>query len=343
MPFTGPLQHRGRKYVGFRWPDPTAPRESDNWSLERDGLSPSYMSTFLECREQFRLALAEGWKSTAYNFAQEFGNLWHWLHRNWVAGDRRGIIELLKHYRKVGYKGVKTPKTLADQEVIYLMTAPMWPIYTEFYKKDLDRQWMMFEESVVHEFRYSDGVGEYVTRLVGQLDGAFVQKKKFWWVHEMKTKAQPNPQQMRATLHMDPQTMTYCTLLELELKAKKIKGEVGGIDYDIIRRPGIKPRKDETNSEYMKRLGREVEKDPDYYFHRVPFDVNAQDLADWRQHFLTPLLLEIRRWTRFEAPHYVNPKALLPRPFGSSYFGLIAHGDKTGMVRGRPFDHHLTK
>jgi hypothetical protein len=60
----------------------------------------------------------------------------------------------------------------------------------------------------------------------------------------------------------------------------------GGIEcrdvvYDIIRKPGIKPRRNEALSDYRARLGALYYSNPDEYFYRIRLRFFAQDHTRW--------------------------------------------------------------
>lgn len=332
------VKKKKRVNVGFRWPNSNAPRESERWQFQRDGVSPSLINEFLLCREHFRLGTAEGWRSSGYEFSIEFGNIFHWLHAQRCKMKKdRPVAEMLKLYKEVFAKQkiVMTPTDKRDQETGYAMTTAVWPEYCTKYKEDLKRKWTLFEDPVSIEYVYYISGIDFKTRLRGVLDGLYEEEGGLV-LHEMKTKSQMNPFAIQTVLHLDVQVMTYATILRKLYPNKKIKG----CSYDLIRRPGSNPKKNETLQQYSKRIAGNVKNEPDHYFARPHLDLSNEDIDKWVAAFLDPLLNEMGKWVRGISPHVWSPSALSPRPWGSRLVGLIASGNSEGLVRGTPFDHH---
>src|SRR5690242_4235378 len=49
------------------------------WKLYEDGVSSSFLNSFLTCMEQTRLSYIEGWSSRTTPMAFEFGTCCHWV------------------------------------------------------------------------------------------------------------------------------------------------------------------------------------------------------------------------------------------------------------------------
>lgn len=322
-----------RVRVGPHFPDLTLPRESEKWQFCRDGVSPSHLNTFLECRESFRLKTCEGWQEADYDTWTQNGTFFHWLHEQWILSKKTfDVVAAVKRYRSKVYDGPKTSSVLGAQEESYALALAMWPIYMERYASDKEREWLGVEKVFDHPYEVYPGVS---TRLRGMRDGAWVEK---WGVrlHEMKNWSRFNVGDVRDTMHLEVQIMLYLLVLSMEYPDR----EVSGADYDVIRRPEQKRLKDETLREYSRRIETKVELDPDHYFVRIPLDVNRADVEKWRDVVLQPLLIEMHRWSQGKAMHFVNPRSLVPRPYKSDLLALVARGDATGLKVGDPFGHH---
>jgi hypothetical protein len=326
------MKVKKKKRIGFRWPDAAAPRESATWTFTRDGLSPSYADLFMNCREQFRLRTAEGWQSVTYDFYTEYGSIWHWMHaRRAKRNEDVDFHKLSREYRKTGYKGPRDPASLAEQEIGYAMTSALWPVYQETYPDDLDREWVDLETPVSVRYEFQPN---FWTMLRGMRDGSW--RERGLNLHEMKTRGVVDQRGIQESLHLNTQVMWYLLLLKLQYPKEKVVG----CEYDVIRRPGSRPRKNESVPEYVKRLRKEAERDPDHYFCRPRLDVTPEDIEHWRVSVLQPLLIEVYRWTQYKTMHFVNAGYLVPRPYASEMAGLICTGSDHGLVRGNPFAHH---
>lgn len=316
-----------------KFPDMTrVARQSKLYQFNRDGVSPSYINSFMQCREQFRLQTVEGLSQIGYDFAMEYGTLWHWLHQNWVTEGGLDIKAAIKKYRSKVYAGTKTPQALEQQEIGYAQAFGVWPVYAEFYKRDLKDEWVEVEGSFDIPYEIYPGA---TTRLRGKRDGVKRRKSNALILHEMKLKGQINTQVLEDTLHLDTQNMLY--LLSLILEGAE---DIWGVEYDVIRRSQSEPRKGEMHSDYSKRMAAEAEKDPLHFFHRIPLCISPRDVELWRLNFLQPILIEMHRWSEGKALHFVNMAGLVPKPYASDYLQTIATGNRYGLGVVKPFSHH---
>lgn len=321
----------------YRFVSQDVPRSSDIWDFQRDGLSPSYINTFLRCREEFRLATVEGYREKSYDFSIEFGNIWHWLHDQWVAhGDEMpGIKAAIATYKsEVFDPAFMTPEDRAEQEIGYAMTYAMWPAYQKYYRRDAERAWATYEETFNVPYTFECDGERVTTQLRGKIDGAWFERKDLW-LHDMKSKGTLNPTELEMMLHLDVQMLTYALIFKIATGR-----QVSGVEMDMVRRPGTRPRKGESIEAYVKRLKTEVSLDPAHYFVRVPLYLCEADVEAWRETTLDPILCDVYRWSIGRSPHYVNPGGLVPRPWRSRYATLICTGDTSGLERGDPFAHH---
>jgi len=86
--------------------------------------------------------------------------------------------------------------------------------------------------------------------IVGKLDNIISEDKR-WKVHELKT-AKGIDEQRIMNVRTDGQTSLYHTIFNLLFKTGK---KLQGIVYDIIKKPSIRQKQNESKKEFMERLG----------------------------------------------------------------------------------------
>lgn len=311
-------------------------RESDRWRLREHGLSVSSVGRWLECREQFRLRYAEGWRSVRTSAAIDFGELWHWLlgRQFQNRGREKRIERVLTHYDAV-FKDNNPQCSDRRQQDLHLSlakTAALWPTYQAKYgEEDAARSWVGVEK----EFRieYDCFPLSYPVPIQGIFDGVFKERNKKglkeYWLFETKTKGRIDEFEIEDTMHLDLQVQLYALCIR-ELYGCWPKGVV----YNVIRNPASQPlkKKNEDLPAFQKRLAKEVAKDEDHYFKRWSMEFKPSQLESWEENQWQPLLLDIFNWVN-GGPHYVNPKALVGKYGRCEMFGPITSGNFSDVYR----------
>ena len=124
---------------------------------------------------------------------------------------------------------------------------------------------------------------------------------------------------------------------------------VAGVLYNVIRRPGIRPKKGsgknpmpESLQDFATRCKADVLERPDFYFHRWTVEFEAGDVATWREKSFDPLLRQIVRWWDSIKTDPYSPWSSpfhFQRPFGI-YDGLAAgrRGDFFDLLTGGSYN-----
>jgi hypothetical protein len=315
----------------------SGPRCSEWWNLFEDGINNSGIGLWLSCRHQFWLRYVCGYNVSVYNDSIEFGNIFHWLIERWLRGKLRfPEVELRTRYHPKWLKGfgTLTPQNKQTQETFYALAAAMWPVYARKYKADLFTNNFGVEVQFDVKHRLWDHKGKPVLiRLYGTIDRLFSDSSGGRHLVDHKTSSWINEGEIAAALPLNFQLMYYA--YADFLKTGKI---VSSTAHDMIRRTSAKPNKKthESIAKYAKRIGKEVEKEPDYYFNRIPTPVNRVKLEAYRDNIINPIICDLAEWASGRGPHYPNPNAIIGRYGPCSLFGPITQNNFAGLPRKRP-------
>jgi len=122
------------------------------------------------------------------------------------------------------------------------------------------------------------------------------------WLQENKTKSRIDIVTLQDTIPENIQVMFYAIAASL-----KYKRPVKGIIYNVIRKPGQRQRKNESDSDFVDRIAEEVQKDHNYYFYRLAYSFPPGAVEKWKREELLPLLYQIYIWWRSIQANPTNP------------------------------------
>lgn len=278
----------------------------------KHGASVSQLQDWLCCRELARYRLL-GVKTRWPSLALTFGTIVHetlaLAHIAFAKAKGQpklpGRARIRKWLEKIEADWRKdnpgaTERSLDQLELSLLFSEAVLPIYFEYWRKDLERKtWIEVEEEFMTPFNlYTDDA--MTVPLKGKRDAVFKEKNGLWLL-ETKTKSRINEETLMDTLPEDVQMCGYLSALRKEYKAQP-----KGVLYNVIRRPLLKQKKNETLKEYADRCAADVEARPEFYFLRFEVAVNRSMLGEM-EHKFTVLLQEYYRWWNGESAHYRNP------------------------------------
>ena len=313
--------------------------------LYEDGVTYSFLSQFHNCRESARLQYVEGWQSDGLSVPLDFGIAFHDC-LEWTSKGHSSetINRPLKKYQvsKLSNSKLRLDERKKLKQVIDLVRI-IFPLYAEYWaSRDKDHKYVYQEES----FHIPHSVPYYgKTKIVpvrGRIDEAFYRKSDNALVlQENKTKGQIDEDGIQSSLHMDLQTMMYSMAL------RHLTGSAPSeILYNVIRRPGLRPRQKETDQEFLKRVEEDVRGRPSFYFMRWQVELAPGDLDCWIDSTFNPILTQIIRWWDSIAndpfnpdspEHYVDPEGLFGRYGKSNYFNAITRGNFKGLKKSDAF------
>lgn len=244
------------------------------------------------------------------------------------------IRDVLRDYLKTRRKGPKfSPEQAVDLEYVLGSVEAVFPAYVAYWNENptfiikeeidvsassgkvnrrkiketriFDRDLIYLEQEAKFEVPHVLPSGR-VVKLRGRRDGVFLHPTdNTVWLLENKTKGNIDEEGLQATLHKDAQTMLYSyTISQATFASKDKKGKTiafdkvcpSGVIYNVIRRPGLRPKKGESLPQYVQRIHDDIKERPRHYFMRWKVDLTEADLKFWVERTLNPVLERIVTW-----------------------------------------------
>jgi len=301
------------------------------------GIRQSDLSAFLQCRQKARLSqyfCLQSVMSKKAAFVQ--GSMYHDALEKIYRGIRDGKIKneegIYSTVSKIMMDSLKEDtehgRDAKDDTLVKLR--PVIMAYFNHYRKDFDIQWRTIEG------RFTVDIAPGV-KITGTMDGGFMKGKKFC-VFESKFRSRIDVENITDVLALDLQ-LTFYTV------AASLYGyELGKRRYNIVRKPELRQKKDESKAEFGERIYEEMTKSPKDYFFREDSDITKDDIVKARAR-LTLLCKEYLRWWDSLKEGSQDPTDLdfLANPgqcehkYGiCDFLCLCANGDTSGFVTADP-------
>ena len=320
-------------------------KPSYTYDPTKDGVTQSILATYFACREACRRSVVLGQTYTGVRTGLIFGDLSHGIlelcYRQLINGvtDIRKVVNSLPTYADtVGTKWMQNNpfSTTAAKDVVEeslaILLRVMPAYFTYWWDRDTSVEWVGAEEefSVPVTFEYN---GEVITVPVrGKRDGEFIKRTKRrerLWLFETKNFSQISSR-LEDTLPIDTQVGTYITRLEAQ-KATT----VAGVEYNIIRRPGLRRKVNESLREYCDRIEEDVTKRPDHYFSRYPIELTVEE-KKFHAASIMHKVREFYAWWR-ESSHAemdlgYNCASCDGKYGACQYLDACVSGDETGLT-----------
>lgn len=279
----------------------------------RDGVTYSILASFAECREKTRLSL-KGHTSNRSSFSLVFGGITHWLiEQIYLEVQKKRLtkppsspvirtkLDQLTSIWKTE-NPFPDPDTIEHFELTMAILEPLMGLYFKHWKADFEREWTKLE----HEFKIplkinSPLLGEVTVPIRGKMDGAFqVSSKKRLRLFETKTKSRMDEGNLVDILPFELQINIYMWALRRLEKRRPV-----GVLYNIIRRPGLRPRKGELFPQFAERIVHDIKARPDWYFVRMEMDVTERELDKFEGE-LIDLVTDFIHWWKGKSGHWKN-------------------------------------
>jgi hypothetical protein len=275
------------------------------WCPYTKGISHSFISKWLGCRERARLGSVEGWRPKGFQVSLEFGNIFHLMKEFYytdyvgqVSFDR--VFNVADEYVKSRIlNNALSGNETKDLERLSSLCKVTFKEYIKYWKTttwdaddlytDDKTNWVSCEEEFTVPYRIPNNS---VVRLTGMIDGTFMHPATGApMILENKTKSRIEKEQFSELLAEDNQTLMYTLCYYLK------KGVLPqGTLYNIIRVSAMKPHKNESAADYAERVGADIRSRPDHYFMRWETTIDMSDLDRYMQRTLNPILIGIVKW-----------------------------------------------
>lgn len=304
------------------------------WDLYRDGISYSMLCKYRNCKERFRLSAVEGLRPSERRAAMDFGTVFHKALELTASG--KTTTQVINTVIKL-YKDTSVDQMLVREACVLV------PHYIAI-NKNSNIKYIAQER--VFDIPYKSVTTGKIIRLRGRRDEEFIRNKKLW-LQENKTKTTIDENKIIMTLPHDLQTMLYIYSMTHDYPDKPI----GGVLYNVIRRPSTKQSAKETELQYLQRLSATVAKDPEHFFKRYEVELVQSDITNFFNQTLVPLIENVVIWWEsiksnpfnpwvdgqgnVNPHHYRTPFGIFdPMTLGvGDYFELTTTGRELGLVR----------
>jgi len=303
-------------------PKPKAKPRAPLWKGPyEDGVTQSLLGRFLECRHRFWLKTICGFaEDEGFSRPLEFGNMWHVCEEARLGN--KSWESALKTYRTKLERAYPNDQTEIFKWFNVCKTT--FPIYLDYWSKHRDEKGskpILEETSFAVPCKLPSG---RIVILRGKWDALRLlppekSGKPAIYIKEHKTKGEIDEEGLLKTLDQNLQTMMYQIALracaEAELRPCEglsqsvlktyfdaiLEHPVCGVLYNVIRRPladryAIKQKKSETQTQFFKRLGEEISKDPKHYFMRWRVEITEEDITNFKQRTFYPILEQLCDW-----------------------------------------------
>lgn len=298
------------------------------------------LTKYLSCKEKMRLSYMEGLEPTKRSTeAMDFGTYIHecldLIYTKLRDSDPQDFLANIKTHVSDAcgtYYDVK--REFMETEGYDLVTLDehagiaeaLLPEYFEFWREDFFTiKWRFLEEEfcVYVEFKLN-GV-RYRIPVRGKIDGGFDTPKEFW-MFETKTKGRINEDQIMSQLPIDLQVNLYFLAIFLKF------GEwPNGVVYNLIRKPQLRQGKNETLVEYCKRCRADIFDRPEFYFSRIHVSVTKEEIIQWRDEQLIPMLQDLVLWYEDITPHYRNVKSCTSGFYPCEFLPICGQGNRANF------------
>jgi hypothetical protein len=334
-------------------------------NIDTNGVTYTFLANFLQCRETARLEYVEGLTQSGMIGPLEFGQLFH-LGFELLAGGRPAtdIVKITDAYVKNRISQEKwKSKDRTEITRLKMICDLMFPLYADYYQSPLSPtsgdptpRGIEFHDTTTNVdqerpfvLTHTLPVSGRTIPINGRFDGILrVGAPQDLWLMENKTKSQIDSDGLTSYLPFDIQTMLYCYALETEYQER-----VAGIVYNVVKRPShrFNPEK-ESLDQHANRVAAVVAENPHEFFQRWHVELGANDVNDFVEQRLNPVLEQVLIWwdsikdkpfdpfvnrdgTR-NIHHFVNPEGLYTKYGKSRYFELLTRGSMFGLKRRTP-------
>ena len=275
------------------------------YNFERHGVTQSLLGAFRECPTKARMKIS-GYYRPVTSIALSFGNMFHHLCEKIYTevknhkGDEKHsplnmseilIEEMLRKDFKDEYE--RTPAS--DREVLetsIMFCKALFPTYIEYWKQDFDgdkkKSWVALEKQFSMPIFGAIQDGSFI----GKRDGEYKDQAGNLWLFETKTKSRWNELNLGMIVGRDLQVNSYMLAQHYDYGERPV-----GVLYNVVRRPQLKIKKDESKQEFFLRIKQDVKDRLDFYFVRLEVPILWEHVQDFSDRFHVEVK-EFRDWSK---------------------------------------------
>jgi len=312
---------------------------------ERDGVTFSLLSTFNDCREKARLHLA-GWTSRGSTLAITFGNVAHYLNQLVYTDLQTGKLNGLPGPKYLARQLEKIERLWRDEnpmandelvqhfEFTMAVISGLMPEYYKYWAADDFKavRWDELETIFKIPIIVTDMKGrKFKTFLRGKMDGVFhfdKDKPGVRRLFETKTKGRIDEGVLVDRIPFERQVSIYLSALRRQMEGVS----PASLMYNLIRRPQLRQRKDETLMQFAERVVEDVKANKDWYFIRLQMTVAPADI-DRGDMEINALISEFILWWNGESGHYRNTEHCENKYGTCQFLGVCANGDYSKLFK----------
>lgn len=285
----------------------------NDYTLLKNGITQSLLSTFQRCRQEFLLSVNR-WEPVIPPLTPLFGSCIHY------CLDRMYFTAMEYHRNSLGETPIPTPEEINTyiiecnvqfKDEIQMVPPEKWDItkvvmycllteYVKYYRND-------FIENKFDSVERISQVTLNNTLLRRKTDGILISPQGKW-ILEHKTMSQINLESILLRITFDFQNLFYIISEELEFP----QVPVSGVIYNIIRNPSSRPRKTETLYEFQERFRMEIRSHTEYYFLRYQLPYTTSDKTLFKNELLEKIE-EVHHLLFGALPIYRNHTACVGR------------------------------
>ena len=332
----------------------------------KDGITFSLLSKWLVCRERFRLMTIEGLKEDeGFNHAIEYGNLWHGAEEA-SANGQDPSVGINREASRLMLEYPTAEREINKWAGVCRIQFPQYIRYHKLNSESRIDRYFMAEKSFRIPYRLPSG---RIITIRGKIDGG-LKRKEAVYIQENKSKGTIDEEGISKTVHRNFQAMLYFVMFNIGTRlphtAFSKMPPASGIVYNVIRRPlsdhhAIRQKKNETEKQFLDRLGEQIKANPRNFFMRWYVPIRKKYVDDFKLKMFHPILESFLDWwesieedpfnpwiTRQSLPagskpnyipnrlHYEYPHGIYNSIFAGyrgDFFDYLATGSERGLIR----------
>lgn len=279
------------------------------YSEEKHGVTYSVLRTWLQCRWKADL-MVRGVTPKKTSDALDFGTIGHSILQvlyeaaraaypnPWIPSDvfiEMCVEEVIGAF--VEDQDIPDPDFEEQAEIYIGIFSHLIKAYVDFWRKDFlgDLKWLKVES----EFMVPSPKNPKV-KLRGKMDGVYESSKNWIWLLETKFKSRIDETNLMDALPMDLQVHIYLHALKHVMQKNP-----RGVLYNVVRRPALRRKQNESVEDYVARVGADIKKDPEKYFKRYQIRIVKSEMKEFVEE-LGELVNEFVMWRKGKLKTYKN-------------------------------------